>query len=40
LTPPRLAWFCALGHPFLRKYALYCAGRWPLGVYENCFAIF
>jgi hypothetical protein len=28
------------GHPFLRKYALYCGGRWPLGVYEGTFAIF
>ena len=28
------------GHPFLRKYALYCGGRWPLGVYEGRFAIF
>ena len=27
-------------HPFLRKYALYCGGRWPLGVYEGQFAIF
>ena len=27
-------------HPFLRKYALYCGGRWPLGVYEGRFAIF
>jgi hypothetical protein len=27
-------------HPFLRKYALYCGGRWPLGVYEGSFAIF
>lgn len=27
-------------HPFLRKYALYCGGRWPLGVYENRFGIF
>jgi hypothetical protein len=41
------AWFSALGkpsagpeHPFLRKYALYCGGRWPLGVYEDRFAIF
>jgi hypothetical protein len=29
-----------VGHPFLRKYALYCGGRWPLGVYEGRFAIF
>lgn len=28
------------GHPFLRKYALYCGGRWPLGVYEGQFRIF
>jgi len=28
------------GHPFLRKYALYCGGRWPLGVYDHSFAIF
>ena len=27
-------------HPFLRKYALYCGGRWPLGVYDQRFAIF
>lgn len=27
-------------HPFHRKYALYCAGHWPLGVYRNQFAIF
>jgi hypothetical protein len=27
-------------HPFMRKYALYCGGRWPLGVYDNAFAIF
>ena len=27
-------------HPFLRKYALYCGGRWPLGVYKGRFAIF
>jgi hypothetical protein len=25
---------------FLRKYALYCAGRWPLGVYGERFAIY
>jgi hypothetical protein len=30
----------AAAHPFLRKYALYCGGRWPLGVYDNSFAIF
>jgi hypothetical protein len=28
------------GHPFLRKYALYCGGRWPLGLYHGRFAIF
>jgi hypothetical protein len=27
-------------HPFLRKYALYCGGRWVLGVYEGQFSIF
>jgi hypothetical protein len=27
-------------HPFLRKYALYSGGRWPLGIYEDGFAIF
>ena len=27
-------------HPFLRKYSLYCGGRWPLGVYDRSFAIF
>lgn len=27
-------------HPFLHKYTLYCGGRWPLGVYEERFAIF
>jgi hypothetical protein len=27
-------------HPFLRKYALYCGGHWPLGVYDQRFAIF
>lgn len=27
-------------HPFLRKYALYCGGHWPLGVYGERFAIF
>ncbi|HEV3010338.1 MAG TPA: hypothetical protein VGX52_15025 [Burkholderiales bacterium] len=30
----------ASGHPFLRKYALYCGGRWPLGIYHQSFAIF
>lgn len=30
----------AAGHPFLRKYALYCGGRWPLGVYHGEFSIF
>jgi hypothetical protein len=27
-------------HPFLRKYALYCGGRWLLGLYDNQFSIF
>lgn len=27
-------------HPFMRKYALFCGGRWPLGVYAERFAIF
>ena len=27
-------------HPFMRKYALFCGGRWPLGVYSDRFAIF
>lgn len=27
-------------HPFHRKYALYCAGRWLLGVYDSRFRIF
>jgi hypothetical protein len=27
-------------HPFLRKYALYCGGRWVLGVYEGQFRIY
>ena len=27
-------------HPFMRKYALYSGGRWPLGVYDERFAIF
>jgi hypothetical protein len=30
----------ASGHPFLRKYALYSGGRWPLGVYHGAFALF
>jgi hypothetical protein len=30
----------ASGHPFLRKYALYCGGRWPLGLYHGRFSIF
>ena len=25
---------------FLRKYALYCGGRWPLGLYHGRFSIF
>jgi hypothetical protein len=27
-------------HPFVRKYALFAGGRWPLGVYGERFAIF
>ena len=27
-------------HPFLHKYALYCGGRWPLGVIAGQFGIF
>ena len=27
-------------HPFLRKYALFAGGRWPLGVYDGRFALF
>lgn len=27
-------------HPFRLKYALYCAGHWPLGVYDSQFRIF
>lgn len=27
-------------HPFARKYALYCAGRWPLGIYDGRFRVF
>jgi hypothetical protein len=27
-------------HPFVRKYALFAGGRWPLGVYGDRFAIF
>jgi hypothetical protein len=27
-------------HPFVRKYALFSGGRWPLGVYDGRFAIF
>ena len=27
-------------HPFLRKYALYCGGRWLLGIYDGQFTIF
>lgn len=30
----------ASSHPFLRKFALYRGGRWPLGVYDGEFAIF
>ena len=27
-------------HPFVRKYALFAGGHWPLGVYGDRFAIF
>ncbi len=27
-------------HPFMRKYALFAGGRWPLGLYGDRFAIF
>jgi hypothetical protein len=27
-------------HAFLRKYALYCGGRWALGIYDHRFAVF
>ena len=27
-------------HPFHLKYALYCAGHWPLGIYDAQFRIF
>lgn len=27
-------------HPFVRKYALFSGGRWPLGLYGERFAIF
>lgn len=27
-------------HPFMRKYALFSGGRWPLGLYGDRFAIF
>lgn len=27
-------------HPFLRKYALFGSGRWPLGVYRGQFSVF
>ena len=27
-------------HPFRLKYALYCAGHWPLGMYDAQFRIF
>jgi hypothetical protein len=27
-------------HPFMRKYALFSGGRWPLGMYGDRFAIF
>jgi hypothetical protein len=28
------------GHPFLRKYALFSGGRWPLGIYRGQFSVF
>lgn len=27
-------------HPFLRKWSLFAGGRWPLGLYDDCFALF
>jgi hypothetical protein len=27
-------------HPFIRKFALFAGGRWPLGVYDGHYAIF
>ena len=27
-------------HPFMRKYALFSGGRWPLGLYGDRFAVF
>lgn len=27
-------------HPFRRKYALFVGGRWPLGLYDDRYAIF
>ena len=30
----------AATHPFHLKYGLYCAGHWPLGVYDSQFRIF
>lgn len=38
----RLARAAGVGeaHPFVRKYALFCGGRWPLGVYGDRFAIY
>lgn len=30
----------APSHPFLRKYALFSGGRWPLGLYGDRFAVF
>lgn len=31
---------CDANHPFRRKFALFEAGRWPLGLYAGRFAIF
>ena len=27
-------------HPFMRKYALFAAGRWPLGLIDAHYALF
>ncbi len=27
-------------HPFMRKYALFSGGRWPLGLYGDRYAVF
>ncbi len=31
---------CGPDHAFIRKYALFSGGRWPLGIYDGRFAIF